>query len=69
MLAVVTAVGRTWQSPDGVPIRLAEPTALTLVRPGDKVDLLGVDESGGTHAVAAAALVLGVTGADDPHGP
>lgn len=48
----------------GVPVRLAEPTALKLVRPGDHVDLLraGPDST----AVAAAALVLSVTGADDP---
>ena len=50
----------------GVPVRLAEPTALTLVRPGDRIDLLSVEEGGGPVAVAAAALVLGVTGADDP---
>ena len=51
----------------GVPVRLAEPTALTLVHPGDRVDLLRIDESGGgTTAVAAAALVLGVTDAGDP---
>ena len=51
----------------GVPVRLAEPTALSLVRPGDRVDLLRVDDAGhGTTAVAAAALVLGVTGTDDP---
>ena len=51
----------------GVPVRLAEPAALRLVHPGDRVDLLRVDESGGgTTSVAAAALVLGVTGADDP---
>jgi hypothetical protein len=51
----------------GVPVRLAEPTALTLVRPGDKVDLLRVDDTGqGGATVADAALVLSVTGADDP---
>jgi hypothetical protein len=50
----------------GVPVRLAEPTALTLVHPGDRIDLLRVEEGGGPVAVAAAALVLGVTGADDP---
>jgi len=51
----------------GVPVRLAEPTALTLVRPGDHVDLLRVaDNSHDTSAVATSALVLGVTGADDP---
>jgi hypothetical protein len=51
----------------GVPVRLAEPTALTLVRPGDHVDLLRVaDDGNDASAVAASALVLGVTGADDP---
>jgi len=51
----------------GVPVRLAEPTALTLVRAGDRVDLLEIDESGrGTRSIAVAALVLSVTGADDP---
>jgi hypothetical protein len=50
----------------GVPVRLAEPTALTLVRPGDRVDLLRIGPGSDTTAVAAAALVLGVTGADDP---
>jgi hypothetical protein len=50
----------------GVPVRLAEPTALTLVHPGDRIDLLRVEEGGSPTAVAAAALVLGVTGADDP---
>jgi hypothetical protein len=50
----------------GVPVRLAEPTALTLVHPGDRIDLLSVDQGGATTAVAAAALVLSVTGADDP---
>lgn len=51
----------------GVPVRLAEPTALALVRPGNHVDLLRLDdEAGGTTAVATAALVLNVTGASDP---
>jgi hypothetical protein len=50
-----------------VPVRLAEPAALALVRPGDRVDLLRIDDTGqGTAPVAAAALVLSVTGADDP---
>lgn len=48
----------------GVPVRLADPTALTLVRPGQRVDLLRPGEVS-TH-VASAALVLEVTGADDP---
>jgi hypothetical protein len=51
----------------GVPIRLADPTALGLVRPGNRVDLLRIDRAGGRPtAVAGAALVLRVTGADDP---
>ena len=47
----------------GVPVRLAEPTALALVHAGDRVDLLRAD---GTGAVAVGAPVLDVTGADDP---
>jgi hypothetical protein len=51
----------------GVPVRLADPTALTLVRPGNRVDLLRVDDpDGDATAVATAALVLKVTGAGDP---
>ena len=51
----------------GVPVRLADPTALALVRPGNHVDLLRLDDEGGdTTAVATAALVLNVTGASDP---
>jgi len=50
----------------GVPVRLAEPTALALIHPGDRVDLLRVgDDSHDPSRVAAAALVLGVTGVDD----
>jgi hypothetical protein len=51
----------------GVPIRLAEPAALRLIRPGDRVDLFrltGDDKN--LPAVATAALVLDVSGADDP---
>ncbi len=51
----------------GVPVRLAEATALRLVHAGDRVDLVGVDPAGGSpRPVAEDALVLGVTGADDP---
>jgi hypothetical protein len=51
----------------GVPVRLAEPSALRLVHAGDRVDLIGVDPTRGrTSTVADDALVLGVTGADDP---
>ncbi|HEY0001872.1 MAG TPA: hypothetical protein VGB74_15570, partial [Actinoplanes sp.] len=53
----------------GVPVRLADPTALTLVHPGNRVDLLRRDEKpGSVTAVAAAALVLDVTGTSDPTG-
>jgi hypothetical protein len=51
----------------GVPVRLADPTALAVVRPGNRVDLLRLDgDRDRTTAVASAALVLEVTGADDP---
>lgn len=51
----------------GVPVRLADPTALTVVRPGTRVDLLRIEtDRGRTTAIASAALVLEVTGADDP---
>ncbi|MGA5301465.1 hypothetical protein ACPCHT_16160 [Nucisporomicrobium flavum] len=48
----------------GVPLRLAEPAALRLVRVGDRVDVFRA----GAHPrpIAAAALVLAVTGVDDP---
>jgi hypothetical protein len=50
-----------------VPVRLTEPTALALIRPGDRVDLLRVDSTTRrTSAVAVGAPVLAVTGADDP---
>jgi hypothetical protein len=50
----------------GVPIRLADPTALGLVRPGNRVDLLRIDDAGARPtAVAGSALVLRVTGVND----
>jgi hypothetical protein len=52
----------------GVPIRLADPSALSLVSPGNRVDLLRLDDEGNPASVAAAALVLRVTGAGDPSG-
>ena len=66
--ATGSASGRTRVPPGsvGVPIRLAEPAALNLVHPGDRVDLFRVEETGGTTAIAAAAVVLSMTGADDP---
>lgn len=50
----------------GVPVRLADPTALALVHPGDLVDLLRLDAKGDSTPIAGAALVLDVTSADDP---
>ncbi|BCY15059.1 hypothetical protein [Actinoplanes sp. L3-i22] len=50
----------------GVPVRLADPTALSLVHPGNLVDLLRLDNEGDSTRIASAALVLDVTGADDP---
>jgi hypothetical protein len=51
----------------GVPIRLADPAALSLVRPGNRVDLLRVGKDGGANSsVATSALVLEVSGAGDP---
>ena len=53
----------------GVPVRLADPTALALVRAGNRVDLRRLDDADGrTTSVAASALVLRVTGAGDPTG-
>lgn len=49
----------------GVPLRLAEPAALAVIDPGSRVDVLRVDDSGRSARVADAALVLGVTDADD----
>lgn len=53
----------------GVPVRLAEPAALAVVRPGSRVDLVAVAAPGAFAArepapVATEALVLGVVGAD-----
>ncbi|SCG65204.1 flagellar biosynthesis protein FlgA [Micromonospora coxensis] len=53
----------------GVPVRLAEPAALAVLRPGARVDLLVVP-AGGVEAVplASAALVLDVVGGDSADG-
>jgi hypothetical protein len=48
----------------GVPVRLADPTALILLRPGQRVDLLRPGDR--SSPVATAALVLEVAGANDP---
>ncbi|SCE72431.1 flagellar biosynthesis protein FlgA [Micromonospora chokoriensis] len=55
----------------GVPIRLAEPAALAVARPGTRVDLLAATpDRAGTEAalLAQAALVLDVLGADATDG-
>jgi hypothetical protein len=49
----------------GVPVRLAEPAALALLHPGDRVDLMA-SASDGPRRVATNALVLNVHPADDP---
>ncbi|MBB4696679.1 hypothetical protein [Paractinoplanes abujensis] len=63
-------VGQGGQVPAGsvgVPVRLADPAALALVEAGNRVDLLRLDEPAGTTTpVAESALVLRVTGSDDP---
>ncbi|GLY03351.1 hypothetical protein Acsp01_37300 [Actinoplanes sp. NBRC 101535] len=76
--AVLTGSEATGTRPDpapvipeghvGVPIRLADPTALSVVRPGHRVDLLRLsDTDGGANTpIAESVLVLDVTGADDP---
>jgi hypothetical protein len=74
--AAAAAPGRSGGSPDaiavppgsiGVPIRLAEPTALRLIHPGDHVDVFRLSGTGESpQAIATAALVLEVTGAEDP---
>ncbi|PZF86376.1 flagellar biosynthesis protein FlgA [Micromonospora deserti] len=49
----------------GVPVRLAEPAALSVLRPGARVDLLAVPpDAGEARLLAAAALVLDVMGAE-----
>lgn len=52
----------------GVPVRPADPAALSVVRPGNRVDLLRLEDDAGrrTTSVASNALVLDVTGKDDP---
>jgi hypothetical protein len=51
----------------GVPIRLALPAALAVLRPGARVDLLVVP-AGGAVLLAARALVLDVVGAEAADG-
>lgn len=48
-------------------MRLAETATLSLVRSGDRVDLVSVDQSGGrVAAIADDALVLAVAPENDP---
>lgn len=42
----------------GVPVRLADPAALALVRPGDRVDLLVAGRQPGVHATDALVLAV-----------
>lgn len=42
----------------GVPVRLADPAALALVRPGDRVDLLVAGRPPGVHATDALVLAV-----------
>jgi len=57
-----------------VPVRVADPDSAALVRPGDRVDVLGTPvapdgtqaTAGGTVEVAAAVRVLAVLGSRDP---
>jgi hypothetical protein len=67
----VDASGRIAVPPGavGVPVRLAEPAVLALVRPGDRVDLMATGDASPTPGresplLARDALVLGVVGAD-----
>ncbi|GAA0817323.1 hypothetical protein [Spirilliplanes yamanashiensis] len=50
----------------GVPVRLAEPAALGVLQPGDRVDLMAARDDGKASRIATAALVLGVGHVDDP---
>ena len=50
----------------GVPVRLTDPTALAVVKPGNRVDLLRVSADHDSTPVASDVLVLDVTGTDDP---
>ncbi|MEU4570545.1 flagellar biosynthesis protein FlgA [Micromonospora sp. NPDC023956] len=54
----------------GVPVRLAEPAALAVVRPGSRVDLLALPATGPgtTVLLASRALVLAVVGAGELDG-
>ncbi|SDY04360.1 hypothetical protein SAMN05444365_101476 [Micromonospora pattaloongensis] len=54
----------------GLPVRLAEPAALAVLRPGDRVDLLALPRgaAAGPRVVAAGALVLAVPDPDSAAG-
>jgi Flp pilus assembly protein CpaB len=43
-----------------VPVRLADPGVAALVRPGDRIDVVAVTESGQTSVIAAGVPVLAV---------
>ncbi|HEY8452687.1 MAG: hypothetical protein FWJ70_16330 [Micromonosporaceae bacterium] len=48
----------------GVPVALGSPAMTALIRPGDRVDLLAVADTGPPVVVAAGRVVLGVDHAD-----
>jgi len=48
----------------GVPVPLGSPAMTSLIRPGDRVDLLAVTDAGPPVVVAAGRVVLGVDHAD-----
>ena len=52
----------------GVAVRLGEPAGLAMVRPGDRVTLLRIEDAGRTTTISESALILTITGADDPIG-
>jgi hypothetical protein len=53
----------------GVPVRISEPATLTVLRPGDRVDLLAMADAAAKEPVtiAKAALVLAVPAGADEH--
>lgn len=65
--ATLPADGSRLAVPDGlvgVPVPLGSPAMTSLIRPGDRVDLLAVADTGPPVVVAAGRVVLGVDHAD-----
>jgi hypothetical protein len=63
----LSALARSVAGPAAVavPIRLADPAVGSIVRPGDRVDVVAVDDAGAALVVAHAAPVLAVPGIPD----